>query len=241
MSKKPSQEEIDAEQAERREYVKNIGIEYRYGCYEVGHICFCRRVKQVQTYCRKWKHLFFRKSEPIRANCWRNTWKHSSWTRKARLLSTRRIARSASGLAAATNSPCTFWLGKVKKTRPHPFLTNLGFFFRNRTESEGDGGTAENRVRREHRTGMQVELMMTPINLDFLPAIFQILIASPLERGERPASWLAESRTVHEKVSDKNDILIKGYHICSNNRTPQIPEFPIIQLRSSQKVFYSAL
>lgn len=29
-----SEEELEREQAERREYVKNIGIEYRFGCYE---------------------------------------------------------------------------------------------------------------------------------------------------------------------------------------------------------------
>lgn len=28
-------EEMEREQAERREYVKNLGIEYRFGCYEV--------------------------------------------------------------------------------------------------------------------------------------------------------------------------------------------------------------
>lgn len=30
-----NEEEFEREQAERREYVKNIGIEYRFGCYEV--------------------------------------------------------------------------------------------------------------------------------------------------------------------------------------------------------------
>lgn len=30
-----SEEDFEREQAERREYVKNIGIEYRFGCYEV--------------------------------------------------------------------------------------------------------------------------------------------------------------------------------------------------------------
>lgn len=35
---KPSKEEFEKIQEERREYVKNIGIEYRYGCYEVGYI-----------------------------------------------------------------------------------------------------------------------------------------------------------------------------------------------------------
>lgn len=30
------QAKVDEEQAERKEYVKNIGIEYRYGCYEVS-------------------------------------------------------------------------------------------------------------------------------------------------------------------------------------------------------------
>lgn len=29
-------EEAEREQAERREYVKNLGIEYRFGCYEVS-------------------------------------------------------------------------------------------------------------------------------------------------------------------------------------------------------------
>lgn len=31
-----SKEEAEEEQKERQEYVKNIGIEYRYGCYEVN-------------------------------------------------------------------------------------------------------------------------------------------------------------------------------------------------------------
>lgn len=31
-----AKEELEQVQAERREYVKNIGIEYRYGCYEVS-------------------------------------------------------------------------------------------------------------------------------------------------------------------------------------------------------------
>lgn len=33
-----SKEEFESEQKERQEYVNNIGIEYRYGCYEVKEL-----------------------------------------------------------------------------------------------------------------------------------------------------------------------------------------------------------
>lgn len=39
MSGKISEEAMQ-EQAERAEYVKNIGIEYRFGCYEVRNLNF---------------------------------------------------------------------------------------------------------------------------------------------------------------------------------------------------------
>lgn len=35
MSKEEARKAFEEEQKERQEYVKNIGIEYRYGCYEV--------------------------------------------------------------------------------------------------------------------------------------------------------------------------------------------------------------
>jgi hypothetical protein len=40
MEMEMNEEEAKAAQDERREYVRNIGIEYRFGCYEVRYIIY---------------------------------------------------------------------------------------------------------------------------------------------------------------------------------------------------------
>lgn len=55
---------MEREQAERREYVKNLGIEYRFGCYEVSAFQFDDDfflVSQVGTIHKRSMIRLFRK------------------------------------------------------------------------------------------------------------------------------------------------------------------------------------
>ncbi|PAV89896.1 hypothetical protein WR25_15213 [Diploscapter pachys] len=76
MSKKPNQEEIDVEQAERREYVKNIGIEYRYGCYEEKRADSCQLLAEyMETFELNSKGAF----ALYKKNCEERKWPRSCY------------------------------------------------------------------------------------------------------------------------------------------------------------------
>ncbi|TKR95532.1 hypothetical protein L596_009686 [Steinernema carpocapsae] len=61
-----NQEEADREQAERREYVKNIGIEYRFGCYEEKRPDSCQLLAEYMESIDQNKKAAF---QLFKANC----------------------------------------------------------------------------------------------------------------------------------------------------------------------------
>jgi hypothetical protein len=86
-----SKGEVEEEQKERKEYVKNIGIEYRYGCYEVT---FSIRINLL---------VLYRRTEPIRVTFLAITWKQLSRIFPKRTCCTKRIVSCGSSRKVATS------------------------------------------------------------------------------------------------------------------------------------------